>query len=150
MRQNPAFDAKTVITELRTGEALVSFLDRKGSPGVTERAFIYPPKSRLAPLTPGERDAAIRSSPLFGTYEKPLDRASAYEMLATRAEAPAMSQPKKEESQRPKKSAREPASAPRKAGTDVLTRMAGSAARAAGTQVGREIIRGILGSLAKK
>jgi len=150
MRQNPAFDAKTVITELRTGEALVSFLDRKGSPGVTERAFIYPPKSRLAPLTPGERDTVIRSSPLFGRYEKPLDRASAYEMLATRAEAPAMSQPNKEEGQRPKKSAREPASAPRKAGTDVLTRMAGSAARAAGTQVGREIIRGILGSLAKK
>ena len=150
MRQNPGLDVKTAITELRTGEALVSFLDRKGSPGVTERAFIYPPMSRLAPLTPGERDAVIHSSPFFGTYEKALDRASAYEMLASRAEASAVSQSKKEERETSQKRTRAPASAPRKAGTDMLTRMAGSAARAAGSQVGREIIRGILGSLAKK
>ena len=66
MRQNPAFDAGIAITELRTGEALVSFLDAKGIPGVTERALIYPPRSRLTPLTGPERDAVIRSSPVAG------------------------------------------------------------------------------------
>jgi len=148
MRQNPHLDTKTAITELRTGEALVSFLDQKGAPGVTERAFIYPPKSRLAPLTPDERRAVIQSSPFFGTYDKILDRASAYEMLASRAEA--VAPPKEAPGKSAQPRARQPASTPRKAGSDVLAKMAGSAARAAGSQVGREIIRGILGSLAKK
>lgn len=148
MRQNPAFDAKAVITELGTGEALVSFLDAKGSPGVTERAFIYPPKSRLAPLSMDERRSEIQSSHFSGTYEKSIDRTSAYEMLAARATAALIPQPASKRPAQPR--AGSSGSAGGKMGGDVLTKMAGSAARAAGSQIGREIIRGILGSLAKK
>jgi hypothetical protein len=141
MRQNPAFDATTAITELRTGEALVSFLDAKGIPGVTERALIYPPASRLAPLTKEERGTVIRSSPVFGTYETMVDRKSAYEMLAERAKTIAPAEKKPE--------ARIPAP-PKKTGPDMISKIAGSAARAAGSEAGREIIRGILGSFSRK
>jgi DNA helicase HerA-like ATPase len=140
MRQNPAFDAKTVITELRTGEALVSFLDAKGIPGMTERALIYPPASRLTPLNPEERGSVIQSSPMYGKYETMVDRTSAYEMLAQRATATAPAEKKPEP--RAKTSSK-------KTSTDMLSKMAGSAARAAGSQIGREIIRGVLGSLIK-
>ncbi|MDY0013623.1 MAG: DUF853 family protein [Rhodocyclaceae bacterium] len=81
MRANPAFDAATAITELGVGEALVSFLDEKGRPAVVERAFIIAPASRLGPLTPQERTAAIQGSVIYGHYEKQLDRESAYEKL---------------------------------------------------------------------
>lgn len=82
MRQNTAFDTATAITELSIGEALVSFLDENGSPAITERAFICPPQSRLAPLSPAERATVIRSSPLFGKYETMTDRRSASEVLS--------------------------------------------------------------------
>ena len=81
MRANPAFDAATAILELGVGEALVSFLDEKGRPGVVERAFIVAPGSRLGPLTPQERSAAIQGSVIYGHYEQVLDRESAYEKL---------------------------------------------------------------------
>ncbi|MCU0632043.1 MAG: DUF853 domain-containing protein [Methanolinea sp.] len=148
MRQNPALDTKSAITELRTGEALVSFLDRKGTPGVTERALIYPPASRLTPLTIDERKSVLQSSRLYGTYEKVVDRDSAYEMLAARAKRAVAAE--REPGTRARSTTRTSGTASRKTGTDMLTKMAGSAARAAGSQVGREIIRGILGSLAKK
>jgi hypothetical protein len=155
MRQNPEIDAKTVITELRTGEALVSFLDGKGIPGITERAMIHPPESRLIPLTPEERKSILRSSPVYGKYEAAVDRSSAYELLAERAKTAAAEE--KEEKARVEQKTRKTESSSRKTGTtsrktgaDTLTKMAGSAARAAGTQIGREIIRGILGSLTKK
>ncbi|MDD1715466.1 MAG: DUF853 domain-containing protein [Methanolinea sp.] len=145
MRRNPGMDTKTVITELKTGEALVSFLDAKGTPGVTERALMYPPASRLTPLTPEERGAVIRSSPVYGNYEKTVERNSAYEMLAERAKA-AIPPPEK----KPEARTRVQSPQKKKTGANMLTTLAGSAARAAGTQVGREIIRGILGSLSKK
>jgi len=144
LRQNPALDARQVITELRTGEALVSFLDAKGIPGMTERALIYPPMSRLTPLTRPERDAAIRSSSFAGRYETMVDRTSAYELLAERAGKAVFAEEKPEARDRTTGSAR------KKKSTTVLSSMAGSAARSAGTQIGREIIRGILGSLTKK
>jgi DNA helicase HerA-like ATPase len=144
MRKNPAFETETVITELRTGEALVSFLDGRGAPGVTERALIYPPESRLAPLTADERGTLVRASPLFGSYETMVDRRSAYEMLAQRAvpEAPAETKTEKRQKTTPPTRG--------KSTGRMIGDMAGSAARSAGTQIGREIIRGILGSLSKK
>ncbi|HEX6735387.1 MAG TPA: helicase HerA-like domain-containing protein, partial [Azonexus sp.] len=81
MRANPKFDAATAITELGVGEALVSFLDEKGRPNVVERAFIFPPASRLGPLTADERQAMIQASPLLATYGQAVDRESAYEAL---------------------------------------------------------------------
>jgi DNA helicase HerA-like ATPase len=82
LRANPAFDAATVITELGVGEALVSFLDEQGRPTVVERGMVLPPASRIGPLTTEERRAAIAASPIAGHYEKLLDRESAYEKLS--------------------------------------------------------------------
>ncbi|MDD2741458.1 MAG: DUF853 family protein, partial [Rhodocyclaceae bacterium] len=81
MRANPKFDAATAITELGVGEALVSFLDEKGRPTMVERALIFPPASRLGPLTADERKALIQASPLLTTYGQTVDRESAYEFL---------------------------------------------------------------------
>ena len=81
MRANPKFDAATVITELGVGEALVSFLDEKGRPEVVHRSIIFPPASRLGPLTADERKAMIQASPLLTTYGQTVDRESAYEIL---------------------------------------------------------------------
>jgi len=81
MRANPKFDAATVITELGVGEALVSFLDEKGRPTVVERSMIFPPASRLGPLTPEERQAFIQASPMLASYGATVDRESAYELL---------------------------------------------------------------------
>ena len=85
MRANPAFDAVTVITELGVGEALISFLDEKGRPAQVERSFVIAPCSRLGPLSETERSAAIKSSTIYGHYEKTLDRESAYEKLRSGA-----------------------------------------------------------------
>jgi DNA helicase HerA-like ATPase len=81
MRANPKFNAAEVITELGVGEALVSFLDEKGRPNVVERAFIFPPASRLGPLTAQERQACIDASGLLARYKDGIDRESAYEIL---------------------------------------------------------------------
>jgi len=90
MRANPKFDAATAITELGVGEALVSFLDDKGRPTVVERSTIFPPASRLGPLTGDERQAMIKASPLLATYGQTVDRESAYEILRGK---PAATQP---------------------------------------------------------
>ncbi len=81
MRPNPKFDAATVITELGVGEALVSCLDEKGRPNMVDRATIFPPASRLGPLTADERQAAVTGSALHAKYAETVDRESAYEIL---------------------------------------------------------------------
>src|SRR5215210_3455948 len=83
-RQNPGFDTAKVITELAVGEALVSFLEAKGTPSVVERALIAPPQGRVGPLTEPERKAIVQGSALRGKYEAAVDSESAYEMLAKR------------------------------------------------------------------
>src|SRR3954470_5535228 len=86
LRQNPKIDIARAISELAVGEALVSTLDAKGSPTVTERAWIVPPASRIGPITDAER-AAVRqqTGALYGHYEQAIDRESAYEKLLARA-----------------------------------------------------------------
>ncbi|WP_421506502.1 helicase HerA-like C-terminal domain-containing protein [Erwinia rhapontici] len=81
MRANPAFDTVTAIQELGTGEALISFLDEKGSPSVVQRAMVIAPGSRMGPVTDDERNGLINHSSLSGKYEEAVDRESAYEML---------------------------------------------------------------------
>jgi DNA helicase HerA-like ATPase len=136
LRDNKAIDEAETITELAVGEALVSFLDDKGRPGIVERAFILPPSSRLGPLTETERKKAIESSVLFGHYEKAVDRESAYEKLTARVAEPAPA----------KVGAGGTAAA-----SDMLGGLLGaamkSAVRTIGSQVGREIVRGVLGSI---
>ena len=85
MRPNPKLDIGKSILELATGEALVSFLDAKGSPGVTERAWVLAPGSRIGPITPDERRKLVADSIVAGRYDKAVDRESAFEMLAARA-----------------------------------------------------------------
>ena len=133
-RQNKDLDVEAAITELGVGEALVSFLSEKGQPTVVDRALIYPPQSQLPPLTPAERDQVIKQSAFYGHYEKVVDRESAYEMLKTRA-------PQADQT-------RTPSSPTWQSEAGSLLEAAGkSAVRAMGTQVGREIIRGVLGSI---
>jgi uncharacterized protein len=133
-RQNPKLDVEAVITELGVGEALVSFLDEKGQPNVVDRALMYPPQSQLPPLTPAERESIIKQSSIFGHYEKVVDRESAYEIL--KARAPQAAQP----------AGKSGSSWQTEAGS-LLGALGKSAARAIGSQVGREIMRGVLGSI---
>ena len=86
MRANPAIDIETAILELGVGEALVSLLDAKGTPGITERAWMCAPGSQIGPVTPEERKAAISASLVAGVYEKAVDRESAFEILKARTE----------------------------------------------------------------
>ncbi len=87
MRQKPGLDIETAITELAVGEALISFLDSKGRPSITERVYVLPPGSQIGPITPQQRHALVASSLVTGVYEKAVDSDSAYEMLKTRTEA---------------------------------------------------------------
>ena len=138
-RPNPALDVEATITELGVGEALVSMLDEKGTPGIVRRAFIAPPHSRLGAITPEERRAAIQSSIIAGHYEAAVDRESAYEMIKERRlKTEAELQEQKEDAK--------PSPVMGAAG-DLLGAFATSAARAVGSSLGRQIIRGVLGSM---
>ena len=139
-RPNPAFDAAEAITQLAVGEALVSTLDASGTPRPVERAFVVPPRSQLAPLAPEERRQAMQGSPIAGKYDQAVDRESAFERLTKRAAAIEPPQEAPRTAGRPARPA--PGSA-----ADLLGKVATSAVRAAGTQIGREIIRGVLGSI---
>ena len=85
MRGNPGLNIETAITELATGEALVSLLDEKGRPGVTQRVYVIPPGSQIGPITDAQRADLIKNSLVAGTYEQTVDRESAYEMLKAHA-----------------------------------------------------------------
>jgi DNA helicase HerA-like ATPase len=153
-RPNPALDTAQVITELGVGEALVSFLDEHGRPNMVERAFVLPPASQIGPITPEERKAAMAGSLVAGAYEKAVDRESAYEMLAARAAAaPPAQQPDRQPA---------PASGGGLGGLvegmfgggrgreTAVQSMMKSAVRTIGSSVGRELVRGVLGSLLKR
>ena len=172
MRQKPGLDIETAITELAVGEALVSLLDEKGRPSVTERVYVLPPASQIGPITPQQRQDLIAGSLVAGVYEKTVDRESAYEKLKGRAasapDAPvsgattsSMSTPSSTQG-----GAMAPAQAegtdwmamargalfgstgPRGGQRDGLVQtMAKSAVRTVGTNIGREIIRGVLGGI---
>ena len=172
MRANPKLDIETAITELGTGEALVSLLDEKGRPSVTERVFVIPPASRIGPISDDERKALIAGSLVAGVYEKTVDRESAYEKLKRRAvasgDAPAAGADAVPATADARVGSSVPA-APADAGGGILgglkdavfgttgprggrhEGLAESAARSAmrsiGSSVGREIIRGVLGSI---
>lgn len=81
-RANPAFDTEKAITQLKTGEALVSFLDAQGAPGVVARTTILPPQASFGAIDPTLRKTFIETSPFYGKYEEAVDRESAYEMLS--------------------------------------------------------------------
>ncbi len=84
-RQNPKLDVEETITQLAVGEALISLLDETGTPAVVERALLVPPRSQLGPISAAEREAIIKQSVIYGTYETTVDRESAAEKLQARA-----------------------------------------------------------------
>jgi hypothetical protein len=184
MRANPSIgDMATAITELAVGEALVSFLDSKGRPSVTERVFVLPPGSQIGPITPQQRQALIAGSLVAGTYEKTVDRESAYEKIKGRTAAPGgangggngggngVGNGVGNGSPQGQAPAGKPigGAAPAPAGGGMMDmvkdmmlgttgprggrhpglaeKAASSAVRSIGSAVGREIIRGVLGSL---
>ncbi len=83
-RTNPAFDTEEAITQLKTGEALISFLDENGAPGVVSRATILPPQSYIGAISEDLRKTFVETSPFYGVYDQMVDRESAYEYLVTR------------------------------------------------------------------
>jgi hypothetical protein len=85
-RPNPAFKTDEAIMNLETGEALVSFLDEKGAPGIVERARILFPLSQIGAITEGQRLDIIKQSRIYGKYDTPVDRQSAFEVLMAEAE----------------------------------------------------------------
>ncbi|HYS13914.1 MAG TPA: helicase HerA-like domain-containing protein, partial [Burkholderiaceae bacterium] len=161
MRANPKVDIQKAILELGVGEALVSLLDEKGTPTMTERAFVLPPASQIGPITPDERKQLMQESVVTGVYEKVVDRESAFELLHKRAGATAAPT-------QPGAPAQGPGVPSTGAGgilggigdvlfgttgprggrhEGIVDAMAKSAARSVGSAVAREIARGVLGSL---
>ena len=159
MRQKPGLDIETAITELAVGEALISLLDSKGRPSVTERVYVLPPGSQIGPITTEQRQALLKNSLVAGVYEKVQDRESAYEKLQSRVQAGAaaaqtlpgggaMGQTDSGGIMGGLKDVLFGTTGPRGGVHDGLAQsMAKSAVRTIGSTVGREIIRGVLGSL---
>ena len=161
-RPNPKLDVATAITQLEVGQALVSFLDAKGTPGVVEQAYVCPPHGQIGPLTPEERQTLIGKSVVAGVYEQTVDRDSAYEMLKAR------SQPVSAATPPPSTVSPAPAATSSAAGSilgglggilmgtvgprggrheGILEAMVKSGARSVGSQLGGQIVRGVLGSI---
>jgi DNA helicase HerA-like ATPase len=155
LRANPKLKTDQAITELAVGEALVSFLDEKGRPNIVERAFIVPPASQVGPLTDAERGLAFQNSALYEKYKTVVDRESAYEKLKGRTGDKLASQ-KEASPEKAGKSAANPVSdilfgktGPRggRPTQGLIEAVSKSAARAIGSELGRQVIRGVLGSI---
>ena len=154
-RPNPKLNTEAVLTQLAVGEALVSLLDENGQPGIVERAWVVPPRSQIGPITVQQRQQILANSLVAGVYEKVVDRESAYEKLKA-AHGQAATQPSS--------SVPPMAGAPAQAqsagglfsslfqktsarGDSIATTMVKSVTRSMSSTVGREIVRGLLGSL---
>lgn len=164
-RANPRFDTELAIKEVGTGEAVTSFLQAKGAPGMVERTLVRPPVSRLGPITTAERAQIMRDSLLGEKYDRTIDRDSAYERLAARAaeaarETGAAAEPEAGSREfsnarrygggaaaKPAKPAKPAARASR---SDSIAEAFGkSFARQLGTKTGQALVRGVLGGLFK-
>jgi len=149
-RENPDIDTRSVITELGIGEALVSVLDDKGSPTPVERVLIRPPGSRIGPLTETERKETLGRSPLKGRYDDDIDRESAFEMLKKKVEETArVEAAEKARAEQDKAQARANKSSGRRGRPrqGLAETMMKSVVRTVGSSLGRQIVRGIMGSL---
>ncbi|GLS45008.1 helicase HerA-like domain-containing protein [Methylobacterium brachythecii] len=167
-RQNPDFDVSKAITELAVGEALVSFLEEKGTPSLVERALIAPPQGRVGPLTPAERAELIAKSSLKGKYDEPIDAESAYEILAKRKNLDSDTAEAANQSEgglggllnsiggmfgggsTPAPAGKARGRAKPSLTEQVITNAARSMARSVGTQIGHAILRNVLGGLTKR
>jgi DNA helicase HerA-like ATPase len=161
MRANPAINIETAILELSVGEALVSLLDEKGTPSITERAWMLAPGSQIGPITPDERRSVMAESVVAGVYEKDVDRESAFELLRERAAAAAPAETGVSASPSPGGGGGAGGAlgglgglifgttGPRGGRRDGLVEiLAKTATRTASSTITRQILRGVLGSLA--
>jgi DNA helicase HerA-like ATPase len=146
-RQNPRVDTEAAITELGVGEALASMLEAKGVPGIVQRCLVRPPASRIGPATEEERERVMAASPVGSRYAEMINRESAYEILAARAEKAAEAQARE---------ASGPSAGRRRASSrqGYVEATLKSALRSLGNQLGgrlgRELMRGVLGSLSRR
>ena len=157
MRDNPELNEQAVITELGVGEALVSMLDEKGRPTIVQRALIVPPEAQIGPITLQERATIIKSSVLAGHYEQMEDRGSAFEKLKIRVEQKQASVAATTgQSGNPNGSVvgdllggifGNGSTGKGRQRQGVAEALMKSAARTIGSEVGRQIIRGVLGSI---
>ena len=152
-RENPSLNTADVITELGVGEALVSTLAAEGLPTQVERVLVRPPESQIGPMSGDERKEHMARSPFKGRYDTTLDRESAYEMLIARAKQNAAKEAeieaeelRREAEEKMAKSSSRRSSSRRQTTSEAFMK---SAARAIGTQLGRRVLRGVLGSLFK-
>lgn len=164
-RPNPEFDTAEAIQNVGTGEAVTSLLEAKGVPGIVQRTLVRPPFSHLGPITPAERAEIVNASPMGPKYGQSLDRESAHELLARRAEEAAKESAAAQAAQgkdddlwkmddEPAKARRQdgarrkPASGSRSSRSDSIVETFGkSLARQLGTKSGQALVRGVLGSL---
>lgn len=147
-RENPEIDTQTVITNLGTGEALVSVLDHKGSPTPVEQVLVRPPESRIGPASETERSTVMARSPLKGRYDEAVDRESAFEILKKRTEEAQLKE-QAEQARLAQEKAEKKAGRSRSNRQSIGEAMMKSVARSVGSSLGRKIVRGILGSLLK-
>jgi DNA helicase HerA-like ATPase len=164
-RPNPRFATEDAIRDVGTGEAVTSFLEAKGIPGIVERTLIRPPSSQLGPIDPGLRAQLMAGSKLGAKYTTTIDRDSAYERLRARAEkaAHALAQTEAEETRRVEEDrefrnarrydggAARTESAPKRASSSrsdsIGEAFAKSFARQLGSRTGQAVVRGVLGSI---
>ncbi|MBC57747.1 MAG: ATP-binding protein [Confluentimicrobium sp.] len=162
-RDNPRFSTEDAIREVGVGEAVTSMLEKKGVPGVVERTLIRPPSSQLDPLDAAARAAVMAASPVAGKYEATLDRLSAHEMLAQRAEDAARAAQEAERAEQEASAAERDYKAGRRYSGTRVSRSSSRSSRddSLGSALseavikelkgttGRRIVRGILGGLFK-
>ena len=151
-RSNPQLIIEQVITELGVGEALVSFLQEDGTPAVVDRAFVCPPQGRVGAITSEERQSIIQNSIHFGNYEIAIDRESAFEVIKKRteqrvAQAQQAGQQQTYQQQAPSYQEPAPRRSPGRPRDTVVEAFTKSAMRSIGSTIGRQIIRGLLGSI---
>jgi len=156
-RVNPAFDTEEVLQALGVGEALVSLLDEKGVPGIVEKAGILPPRSSMNAVEAAEIKDNIRENPLYDKYAETEDRESAYEELQQlREEAEEAEEKERRREEKEKEKAAKTASRKKSSSTaqksssrkkSALDKAVSSAANTIGREVGKKLVRGLLGSL---
>lgn len=171
-RPNPELDVESAVTDLGVGEALLSLLEEDGSPSMVQRALVVPPHGRIGAITPEQRQQVVAASLVAGHYEQVIDRESAEEVLAARAQAAqaaaeqaaaaAAAATEREAAARPapRPAPRPPSSAPRPAPKkssgggykrqSMAEALGKSVLRAAGSEAGRKLARGVLGSLLRR
>lgn len=156
-RENPAFDTETAITELATGEALMSFLDEKGIPTVVERATVLPPQSQMGAIDDERRNAEIHADDLYGKYDVPVDNESAYELItaktaeeeAEKKKAAAEAAAAKEAEKKKKEEEKAAKEKEKKRKNSFGGKVVNSAVNTVGREIGRSLTRGVLGVLKK-